>query len=280
MLKKLMILIPLSLTGCATTHNYYSEPNITPKASTSASISNLFWQKEKIYVCHFKSAILHSVDDQQIKYSLFTNGPARKVYLSPGKHNLAVFTDYKNGCSWVEEGGLAQFSVILTPNTNYKLNTDVKNGTIYVWLEDMNGKRISDIGSAPAINADEERYTQPLANNSQQTLIIQNYIQQSLTKYQTAIVDSIDGKEVKYDVFGTPGKHSNALMAGPHTLSIDSAFVTSTFSFPHESFGSMKINLKPGATYQLKMAPGDGYILNWIEDENGKKVTPIMKFPT
>lgn len=278
--KSSLLLIALCLTGCATTHNYYVEPKGGSEKTGAATISPYFWHKEAVLNCHSKTAVLSRVDDQQIKYSLFINGNTRTVSVAPGQHNLAIFSTYSNGCGAEEQGGSTSLSTTLKPNTHYKLNADVKDGTIYSWLEDEKGNRVSDIATAPAINSSEGRYVPPLNLSQQSVVKIKNYFTQTFTTMQAAVVRRVDGKDVNYDVFGNSGKHVVLLTPGTHQLAIASSFTTGFTHNPQESLGSITVNLKPGVTYQLKIAPGDGYVQNWLEDSNGNKVTPIVKFPT
>ncbi len=279
-IKASFLVIVLTLTGCAATHNYYMEPKNLSEKSGTATIVPGFFPKRAIYSCKRKSAVLSSVDDQKIKYSLLTGGNTKSVSIMPGKHDLVIFSTYSAGCTKGVQDGLVSLTMTLEPNTTYNLNTDAKDGSIFAWVEDEKGNRVSEVGTAPAGNYLKEHYVPPPKNDTQAVAKIQNYLSKTFSNYRTAFVQSIDGKEVRYGEFGDVGSHSILLTSGSHQLVIESEYQNGALGLPVETYGFMQVNLLRGTTYQLKMWLGDSYVLNWIEDKNGKKVTPVMKFPT
>ncbi len=155
MIKRLTCLSLLCLTGCATTA-HYAEPQATAEQKSLSTVVGFSDTQDHIFICHLKAANVVSIDDLKVKYPMSENYYKYAIKVLPGKHDFVVDNTFITSCGSGSIGGLTEFDATLKPGVNYKLANKLDDQHVQSWLEDDQGKRVSDIVTTPT-----EAQTQP-----------------------------------------------------------------------------------------------------------------------
>ncbi|MCD6047756.1 MAG: hypothetical protein K0S08_1403 [Gammaproteobacteria bacterium] len=147
MIKRLVFLGVLGLTGCASTV-HYAEPQTTGQ-ETPATIIGFADTKDHVFICHLKAANVERIDDLKVKYPMSANYYEYAIKVLPGKHDFVIDNSFITGCSSGKKGGLTEFDAVLKPGVHYKLANKLDEQHVQSWLEDEKGNRVSDVATTP-----------------------------------------------------------------------------------------------------------------------------------
>jgi uncharacterized protein YceK len=104
---------------------------------------------------------------------------------------------------------------------------------------------------------------------------------QGLARWQTALVTSIDDKNVSYlahDLtFNQRSQKIIPVTSGSHNFIVSVDFARGFLAGPYEALVEINAVLKPATNYQVQAAVEGRHVNAWITDEAGKTVSEVAQ---
>ncbi|OGT25802.1 MAG: hypothetical protein A3I77_00035 [Gammaproteobacteria bacterium RIFCSPLOWO2_02_FULL_42_14] len=136
------------LSGCGSSVNYV-QPNQVMSQSTTIQGNEI---RHGMLSANWTYTYVRSIDNRPISYSFFTGMSAGyKIRVTPNMpHKFTILSQFNQ--SMTDGGpyeGFGDITATLKPGQNYVVRSKSNGAKINMWIENMSGKKISQILSVP-----------------------------------------------------------------------------------------------------------------------------------
>ena len=154
----LMSIFASILAGCVgvSSQNIYQPPAVdtAPDSTGLPTIQGYHDGTDgNLFNCHWRNAKVAGIDGKKVSYNFWALNPndwyEQKIPITSGPHLFMIETNFVLACATPPYISMGFIKFTAKPGQQYQLKGKLNGANNDAWVEDANGKRVSEISQAP-----------------------------------------------------------------------------------------------------------------------------------
>lgn len=146
MMKKVLFLSALCLTGCSTMATYSNVHSVPVAVNPTVAVIQNYRSSP---TGMGNSAVVQQIDGKGVSYATWGGSQARQsVTVAPGHHTLLVMNEVNHGAFSIPRRNLIEMDVTVKAGEQYQLQQSVDGNFTSNWLTNSKGDKASTVVTA------------------------------------------------------------------------------------------------------------------------------------